>query len=81
MSELARGLLVFAVIYTVYALGAISVPRGEIDQFLTRVPKSWPFAPLRFLLWSLLLPLISVFQALLLAFLAFCAGGLLMALQ
>jgi len=81
MSEFARGLFLFAVIYSVYALGAIAVPRGEVSQFLARIPKIWPLAPLRFIVWALVLPLISVFQALLLAFLAFCAGGLLMAFQ
>jgi hypothetical protein len=81
MEAFANTLLFFAVLYGVYALGAFAVPRAEVSTLLARFPKAWFLAPFRLLLWALLLPMVSTFEALVLAFLAFSLSGLLLVLQ
>jgi hypothetical protein len=81
MEVISHALLFFAVLYGVYALGAFAVPRTGVNTLLARFPKVWFLAPFRLLLWALLLPMVSTVEALLLAFLVFSVGGLLLALQ
>jgi len=81
MHAFSRGLIFFAIFYVVYALGAYRFPRSEISKELARVPSVWLLAPVRWLYWLVLLPMASLFEALLLAFVAFCSGGLLIAVQ
>ena len=80
MKQLGSALLLFAFVYGGYAL--CTFPMGEsgrkdFAELRARLPTVWPFAPIRFLLWLLFLPISSLFEGLLLAFLLFSVGGLL----
>lgn len=81
MEEFSLGLVIFSLLYTVYAVsGMVSAPK-ESQDLLARFPKAWFLAPLRLVLWVLLLPMTSVPEKLLLAFTLFCLGALLLVLQ
>ena len=81
MHALPECLLLFAVLYAAYSLSTFPFPQREIDKELERIPKGWVLAPVRLLAWVLLLPLASMFEALLLAFVAFSIGGLMIAIH
>jgi hypothetical protein len=80
MSEFSHGLLIFSVVYAAYALGSFVIAPSESRDLLVGFPKAWFLAPVRLVLWALLLPMSSVFESLLLAFTLFCLGGLLLLL-
>ena len=84
MKQLGTALLLFAFVYGGYALCTFPMGesgRNEVAELRARLPPLWPFAPIRFLLWLLLLPISSLFEGLLLAFLLFSVGGLLYVLS
>ena len=80
MKQLGTALLIFAFVYGGYALCTFPMGesgRKEVAELRARLPTVWPFAPIRLLLWLLLLPISSLFEGLLFAFLLFSVGGLL----
>jgi hypothetical protein len=84
MKQFGTALLIFALIYGGYAL--CTFPMGEagrkgVAELRARLPTVWTFAPIRLVLWVVLLPIASLFEGLLFAILLFSLGGLLCVLS
>jgi hypothetical protein len=79
MKAAAHVLFLFSLLYAVYTLSAFQIwknGREEISSIQSRIPSVWLLAPIKLLLWVVLLPFASVFEGLLLAFVAFCAASI-----
>jgi hypothetical protein len=84
MKQFGTALLILALIYRGYALCTFPMGkagRKEVDELRARLPTVWTFAPIRFFLWVVLLPISNLFEGLLFAILLFSLGGLLCVLS
>ena len=82
MDVLAKALFWFAILYVVYAASTFPLPsssRAEVANFKAHLPSNPLFAPIRFMIWLITLPMESVFSAFVLAGTALCLSGLFLA--